>query len=105
MNLLKMKKDLLIDIKETSQESIREQVREFVAANLRNGVLPQAISEELVYIAAEMSLHIADNKLSVIPVLLEAMTSAAHDFGLHMVSEKTKEDEFEDTDHLTEVLH
>lgn len=90
-----MTKDLLIQIKENNQDNVREHVRDFVAEALRKGALPQAISEELVYIAAEMSLHIADNKLCVIPILLESMTRAAHDF---VSQKKTEEQEFEQFD-------
>ena len=90
-----MKKDLLIQIKDNNQESIREQVRDFVAAALRDGALPQAISEELVYIAAEMSLHIADNKLCVVPILLESLTRAAHDFVTHNHKEDQESEQFD----------
>ena len=100
-----MKKDLLIKIKENNQDSVREQVRDFVAASLRKGALPQAISEELVYIAAEMSLHIADNKLCVIPILLESMTRAAHDFVTQTKTEEQKVEQFDFNDASCELFH
>ena len=100
-----MKKDLLIEIQATSQDSVREQVREFVAATLGKGALPQTISEELVYIAAEMSLHIADNKLCVIPILLESLTQAAHDFVTHTQTEAKDSDQFDFEEVNCELFH
>lgn len=100
-----MKKDLLLDIQATSQDGIREQVRDFVAAALGKGASPQTVSEELVYIAAEMSLHIAENKLCVIPILLESLTQAAHDFVTHMKTEKKESDEFDFAEVDCELIH
>ena len=100
-----MKKDLLIEIQATSQDSVREQVRKFVAATLGKGALPQTISEELVYIAAEMSLHIADNKLCVIPILLESLTQAAHDFVTQKKTEEGESDQFDFADVDSELIH
>ena len=100
-----MKKDLLIEIQATSQDSVREQVREFVAATLGKGALPQTISEELVYIAAEMSLHIADNKLCVIPILLESMTRSAHDFTTPTKVEAQDTEEFDFDAVSCELFH
>lgn len=100
-----MTKDLLIDIKENNQNSIRERVREFVANALRTGAMPQAISEELVYIATEMSLHIADNKLCVIPILLESMTRSAHDFTTPTKVEAQDTEEFDFDAVSCELFH
>ena len=100
-----MKKDLLIEIQATSQDSVREQVREFVAATLGKGALPQTISEELVYIAAEMSLHIADNKLCVVPILLESLTRAAHDFVTHNHKEDQESEQFDFEEINCEQFH
>lgn len=77
-----MEKDSQIGLEEVAQANPRDQVREFVTSLLEQGMPPQQIAEELTYSAVEMSLQLAENKLSVVPILMNSMTRAAHAYAI-----------------------
>ncbi len=75
-----MQKDSQIELDEVAEATTRDQVREFITGLLQQGVNPQHVAEELTYTAVEMSLQLAGNKLSVVPILMTSMSQAAQDF-------------------------
>jgi hypothetical protein len=77
-----MEKDSRVGLEEVAQANARDQVREFVTSLLEQGMVPQQIAEEMTYSAVEMSLQLAENKLSVVPILMNSMTRAAHAYAI-----------------------
>jgi len=76
--LQKMEKDSQIGLEEAAQASAHDQVSEFVTSLLEQGMAPQQIAEELTYTAVEMSLQLVENKICVVPILMNSMSRAAH---------------------------
>ena len=77
-----MEKDSQIGLEEAAQASAHDQVREFVTSLLEQGMAPQQIAEELTYTAVEMSLQLVENKICVVPILMNSMSQAAHAYAI-----------------------
>ena len=77
-----MEKDSRIGLEKVALANARDQVREFVTSLLEQGMVPQQIAEEMTYSAVEMSLQLAENKLCVVPILMNSMTRAAHAYAI-----------------------
>jgi hypothetical protein len=86
-----MEKDSQIELEDAAQAIARDQVREFVANLLLQGLSPQQISESMTYSAVEMSLQLADNKLCVVPILMESMSQAARDYAIFQATQSNAE--------------
>ena len=86
-----MEKDSQIELEDAAQAIARDQVREFVANLLLQGLSPQQISELMTYSAVEMSLQLADNKLCVVPILMESMSQAARDYAIFQAAQSNAE--------------
>lgn len=91
MILQKMEKDSPLDFEDVAQATARDQIRELVCNLLQHGKAPQEIAETLTYTAVEMSLHLAENKLCVVPTLMGSMTQAAHAYAAHLAEQNKAE--------------
>jgi len=105
MNTLKMKNCTETDIKSNTESTTFEQVREFVAGLLQLGIPPQEIAQSLTYTAVEMSMQLAENKLSVLPILMDSMTSAAHAFETFNEQQINNEIALESCEILNATIH
>lgn len=88
-----MQKDSRIELKDVADATTRDQVREFITSLLQQGMNPQQVAEELTYTAVEMSLQLAGNKLCVVPILMTAMSQAAHDFSAYQAEQHNSQTE------------
>lgn len=84
-----MGKNSQIELEGVANATTHDQVREFMTNLLQQGIGPQQIAEALTYSAVEMSLQLADNKLFVLPILMDSMFQAAHAHAAHQ-SEHSK---------------
>ena len=67
----------ITEVESSGREITLQKVRDLAVDLLEQETRAQEVSEALVFIAVEMSLHIADNKVRVLPILLQAMVDAA----------------------------
>lgn len=93
------------DIKSNAESTTFEQVREFVTGLLQLGIPPQEIAQSLTYTAVEMSMQLAENKLSVLPILMDSMTRAAHAFETFNGQQINNEIALESCEILNETIH
>ena len=105
MILQKMGKNTPQDFEGTAQASPRDQVRDLVSNLLQHGKAPQEIAEMLTYTAVEMSLHLAENKLCVLPILMSSMTQAAHAYAVHLAEQNKAELEVELCESTNATFH
>jgi hypothetical protein len=93
--LQKMEKDSQIGLEEAAQASAHDQVREFVTSLLEQGMAPQQIAEELTYTAVEMSLQLVENKICVVPILMNSMSRAAQAYATYQEGKSNTDIEIE----------
>ena len=105
MNLLRMKNITETDIQGQTESTTFEQVREFVTGLLQQGITPQEVAQSLTYTAVEMSLQLAENKLSVVPILMDSMTRAAHAYETYNEQQSDDEVALESCDLLNATIH
>ena len=58
---------------------------------LQQGIGPQQIAEALTYSAVEMSLQLADNKLCVVPILMDSMSRATRTYLAYQAEQNNAE--------------
>jgi hypothetical protein len=93
------------DIQGQTESKTFEKVREFVAGLLQQGITPQEVAQSMTYTAVEMSLQLAENKLRVLPILMESMTQAAHAHETYNEQQGDDELALESCDLLNATIH
>jgi hypothetical protein len=105
MNILRMKNRTETNIQGQTESTTFEQVREFVTGLLQQGNSPQEVAQSLTYTAVEMSLQLAENKLSVLPILMDSMARAAHAYEASNEQQIDHEVMFESCDLQNATIH
>lgn len=100
-----MKNDTQISIENDAHVDAHDQVREFASTLLAQVADPQKIAEALAYIAVEMSLQLAENKLCVMPILMNSMSQAAYAYELEKEKQNNGEVQPDGCEQPNVILH